>query len=368
MLKNIDKKLLILAGLIVVFPIFIVVLSACLQSCSNRLNPYEKYEKVMIKSTERYLKNNKLLPKNESEVSVVKLDTLVAKKYIKSPEKQLKDDSCSGFVKVRRNGIIPDKNNEGFLNYIVNLKCKNYSTESFKKILTDDVVNTGSGLYFVGNEYIFKGDKPKNHFNFFGKEYRIMGIDSKGYIRLIKAESEPISRSWDNKYNVEAKRTYGKNIYSDSLILQYLLMDYENPKKINKESKKHVVSNDLCIGKRSPKDYSIDKALDCSEIIENQLVSLMNISDFALASNDPDCDTSNSRACTNYNYLYKVALSTWTPNSSSENSYEVFYLGNGMMYLDTANQYNKYNIIIYIDGDETGITGEGTLDNPYTME
>ena len=368
MLRNIDKKVLILAGLIIILPIFTMLLLVFLQSCSNGSNSYENYEKTMIKSAERYLKINKLLPKNESEVSVVKLDTLVAKNYIKSPEKQLKDGSCSGFVKVRKNGIIPDKNNEGFLNYIVNLKCKDYSTESFKKILMDNLVNTGSGLYSVGNEYIFKGDKPKNYFSFFGKEYRIMGIDSKGYIKIVKSEAEPISRSWDNKYNVEAKHTYGKNIYSDSLILQYLLLDYQNPKKINKETKKHIVSNDLCIGKRSSKDYSIDKTIDCSEVIGNQLVSLMNISDYALASTDPDCNTTNSRSCSNYNYLYRIASSTWTPNSNSENSYEVFYLGNGMMYLDSANQYNEYNIIVYIDGDETGITGEGTLDNPYKME
>lgn len=368
MLKNIDKKVLILAGLIIGLPIFTMLLLALLQSCTNRGNSYESYERIMIKSAERYFKNNKLLPKNESEVSIVKLDTLVAKKYIKSPEKQFKNDSCTGFVKVRRNGIIPDKNNDGLLNYIVNLKCNNYSTESFKNILIKNVVNSKSGLYSLENEYLFKGDKPKNYFVLYGKEYRIMGINSNGYIKLIRSESEPISRSWDNKYNVEAKHSYGKNIYSDSLILQYLLLDYENSKKINKETKKHIVSNDLCIGKRSIKDYSIDKSLDCSEIIENQILSLMNVSDYALASNDPDCNSTNSRACNNYNYLYRIAPSTWTSNSVLENTYDVFYIANGTMNYSEANQYNDYNIVLYIDGDETGITGKGTLEDPYVME
>ena len=368
MFKNIDKKILILAGLIIVLPIFTMLLLVTLQSCTNRGNSYESYQRLMAKSADRYLKKNNLLPKKQSEVSLVKLETLVAKKYIKSPEKQFDDESCTGFVKVRRTGVIPEKNNEGFLNYIVNLKCKEYKTESFKDILIKKEVKTGSGLYSNGNEYIFKGDRTKNYFSFYGKEYRIMGIDSKGYIKLIRSESEPISRSWDNKYNVEAKHSYGKNIYSDSLILQYLLVDYENAKKINKETKKHIVSNDLCIGKRSVKNFEIDRTIDCSEVIENQLLSLMTVSEYAMASNDPDCNATNSRACNNYNYLYRVAPTTWTPNAVTENTYDILFIANGIMNYASANQYNEYNVILYIDGDETGITGTGTYEDPYTIK
>ena len=367
MLKNVDKKVLILAGLIIILPIFTMLLLVVLQGCTNRGNSYSSYEKIMIKSAERYFKKNDLLPENESEIAVVKLDTLVAKKYMKSPESQLKDNSCSGFVKVRRTGVIKEKENKGLLNYIANLTCEKYNTETFKEILLANIVNTGSGLYSVGSEYIYKGDKPKNYFNLFGKEFRIMGIDSNGYIKLIRSESEPISRNWDNKYNVDIKQNYGKSIYSDSLIKQYLLMDYENPKKIGNDMKKHIVAHDLCIGKRAIKDYSIDRATDCGEILENQLLSLMNVSDFSMASTDPDCNSTNARSCDNYNYLYRVASNTWTPNSVLENTYEVFYISNGMMEYSNASEYNNYNIILYIDGDESGITGKGTLEDPYVM-
>ena len=144
-------------------------------------------------------------------------------------------------------------------------------------------------------------------------------------------------------------------------------MDYENPKKIGNDMKKHIVAHDLCIGKRTIKDYSIDRATDCGEILENQLLSLMNVSDFSMASTDPDCNSTNARSCDNYNYLYRVASNTWTPNSVLENTYEVFYISNGMMEYSNASEYNNYNIILYIDGDESGITGKGTLEDPYVM-
>ena len=368
MLKNVDKKLLFLAGLLIFLPIFTILLLATLQSCSNSGNSYEKYEKLMHKSAERYLKKNKLIPKNSSEVFVVKLNTLVTKEYIKSPEDELGDASCTGSVKVRRNGLIESKETEGYLNYTVNLNCKNYKTKTLKDILLSQEIQNKSGLYLVDNQYIFKGDRPKNYINFYGKDYRIMGITEKGYIKLIRSEAEPISRSWDNKYNIDAQKAYGKNIYGDSLILRYLIEDYSNPKKINKQAKQHIVSNDVCIGKRSVNDINIDKAADCSEILSNQVVSMLTMSDYALASNDPDCLNLKSRSCSNYNYLYNVASSTWTSNVVTDNSYDVFYVGDGIINSISANKYNSYNIVIYIDGDETITNGSGSLDDPYVIK
>ena len=60
MFKNIDKKILILAGLIIVLPIFTMLLLVTLQSCTNRGNSYESYQRLMAKSADRYLKKNNL--------------------------------------------------------------------------------------------------------------------------------------------------------------------------------------------------------------------------------------------------------------------------------------------------------------------
>ena len=82
-----------------------------------------------------------------------------------------------------------------------------------------------------------------------------------------------------------------------------LMIDYENSKKINKKMKQHIVAYDVCIGKRSISNVAIDSSIDCSEVLEKQLVSLMNVSDYAKASLDADCTTVKSPACNNYNYL-----------------------------------------------------------------
>lgn len=367
-LKKLDKKFLIMASFIIVLPIFIIIFLLIIRGCSNSVTTHESYEKKMIESAEKYIKDKDNIPLDEAQKVTVKLDDLVKSEYIKSPEKLLNDSSCSGEVNIRRNGSSIDSNNGGYLNYTVNLECKDYKTVHLVDKLKERVVTQDSGLYKVGDKYIFKGDKVKNYITFYGHEYRIMSIDKNDIIKLIKVEAEGVSRIWDDKFNVDVNYSYGKNIYKDSAILKYLINDYENPKKINKKAKQHIVAYDTCIGKRSSNDNSISESLDCSETLPKQVVSLMNISDFAMASTDSDCNSITSRACRNYNYLSQVSFSTWTPNSLSDNSYEVFYLSDGVSGYQSANLYNEYSLIIYIDGNELYISGKGTVDDPYILK
>lgn len=366
-LKKMDKKFLIIAGCIILIPIFIIVFLAIIQGCSGRTVTHKKYEEKMVSAAGKYFNDNDKIPTEEAELSTVKLDKLVEGGYIKSTEDLLEDTTCDGEVSVRRNGSSIEVNREGFLNYTVTLTCDEYSTVHLVDKIKEDVVTIESGLYQVGEDYIFKGDKANNYINIFDVSYRIMSIDKNNIIKLVKSEPEITSRVWDNKFNVEVNHSYGKNIYKDSVILTYLLNDYENAKKINKSTKKHIVAYDVCVGKRSLNDYSINKTLDCSEMLEKQVVSLMNVSDFAMASADPDCKSTKDRVCKNYNYLSRIATSTWTLNTVSENTYEAFFISDGLAEHQNANSYNEYNIIIYIDGNELYTSGEGTASNPYII-
>lgn len=365
-LKKLDKKFLIMAGCIIFLPIFLIIIIAIIQGC-NRTITYDKYEEKMISATEKYISDKNIQPIEEGETVSVKLNELVDSKYIKSSEKLLNDNTCEGKVTVRRNGASVDTNDGGYLNYLVTLNCKEYSTPHLIDKLKEDVVSEGSGLYVYGDGYIFKGDKPHNYITFFGKKYRIVSIDKNGILKLLKEEPEITSRVWDNKYNTEVNYTYGKNIYKDSKILSYLLEDYKNVKKISTKAKAHVVAYDTCIGKRDYNDYSINKGIDCSEVLEKQVISLINVSDLALASTDPECNSVKSKSCRNYNYMYRIASSTWTSNTPSNNSYEVFYISSGLLEHQNANRYNEYNIIIYIDGSEIYKEGKGTFEEPYII-
>lgn len=366
-LKKLDKKFLIIAGCIILLPILIIIFLAIIQNCDRNIT-YENYEQKMITAAEEYINNKDKVPISEGEVTKVKLDKLIGGGYIKSTEDLLDDTSCKGEVRVRRNGSSIEFNGEGFLNYTVDLTCDNYKTLHLIDKIKEGVVTSESGLYSVGEDYIFKGNKVNNYITLYGINYRIMSIDKNGIMKLIKAEPEAASRLWDSKFNSEVERSYGKNIYKDSVILTHLMNDYENAKKINKKTKQKIVAYDVCIGKRSGNDYSISKELDCSEVLENQVVSLINASDFAMASTDPDCNSAISRSCKNYNYLSNVVPSGWTMNTLSENTYEVFYISDGLLNHQNANSYIEYNLVIYIDGNELYTKGIGSDDNPYVIE
>lgn len=367
-LKKMDKKFLIIAGLIICLPIIIIMFLAIIQGCGNRKVSPEKYEEKMISALEKYIEDADKTPKKEGEILTVKLSTLVDKEYIKSTEDLLDDSTCKGSVSVRRNGASVESTKGGYLNYTVNLECKEYKTTHLVDKLKENIVTEESGLYQDGEVYIFKGNKVKNYINFFGYVYRIVSIDKDGVLKLVKSESEGTGRIWDNKYNTETNSSSGKNIYKDSVILESLLDDYANDRKIDSSARKHIVAYNSCIGKRSNINYSIDSSLDCSENLENQVISLLNVSDYAKASLDSECKDLNSYSCDNYNYLSGVADSTWTLNTSSDNTYEVIYLSNGIMDVQNANVRDYYNIVIYIDGNELYTSGDGSEKNPYVIE
>lgn len=363
--KRLDKKFLIIAGIIVLFPIILILFLAIIRGCSNAKLSYQTYEQKMITSAGSYF--NGKMPEQEAESKTVSLKKMVEKGYIKSPEKALKDNSCEGSVTVRRNGSSVDTNDGGFLNYTVDLKCKDYKTSHLLDKITEEIVTSESGLYKDENEYIFRGNKVNNYINFYGQNYRIMSIDEDGLVKLIKEVPEPSTRFWDNKYNVEVNSSYGKNIYKDSAILSYLITDYQNSKRISKKAKEHIVAHDVCVGKRSVNDYSISKELDCSEILEKQIVSLINVSDYARASIDPNCDSTIAKSCKNYNYLSNVSASSWTMNSIKENTYDVLFLSDGVQEVQPASTYSEYSMILYIDGNELYQDGKGTANDPYKI-
>lgn len=367
-LRRLDKKFLILAGLVVCLPILIIIFLAIIRGCGDSKVSPQKYEEKMISALEKYSKEKNKVPSEEGELLTVKLSTLVSGGYIKSPENALGDSTCEGSVSVRRNAASVESTNGGFLNYTVNLECKDYSTVHLVDKLKEDIVTSDSGLYKEEDSYIFKGNKPNNHITFFGHNYRIMSIDKDGILKLVKEQPEGTNRIWDNKYNIETNRSSGINIYKDSMIKEYLLNDYLNTKKISTKAKKQIVAHDACVGKRNSNNFAIDSSLDCSEKLEKQLVSLISISDYAKASLDQNCTNLRSFSCNNYNYLYGVVSSTWTLNSTLDNSYESLYLADGLMETQNANTYSEYNLVIYISGDVLYTTGNGTSNNPYVIQ
>ena len=363
-----DKKILIIASCIILLPIVLIIVLSIIRSCSNTKVTYESYEEKMISAMENYLEAKDKKPKTEGDVVTVKLSKLVSGEYIKSTEDLLDDTSCKGSVTARLNGSNIEENKGGFINYTVNLECKKYKTNSLMNSLMESLVSGGEGLYKTDNGYIFKGEEPNNYINFFGKLYRIVSVNENGVVKLLKAESESIERYWDIKYNVDTGSSTGKNIYQDSEMYKYLIDIYNDPKKISDSAKEHIVSKDICVGSRDINNISFDNNSECSTLLENQVISLLNVTDYANASLDPDCLDITSKSCRNYNYMKNLFLDSWTMTAVSNNSYEVYYIYNGIIDYQEANKYSSYSIVIYIDGNEIIDSGDGSEKAPYVIK
>ena len=363
-LKKIDKKILIIVGIVLISPILLILFLAILRGCGNSKITYEKYEEKMISAAKNYIKGKE--PKEEGELVIVELSNLVDGEYIKSTEKLLGDSSCNGSVVIQRNGSSIEETNGGYLNYIVNLECDNHKTNTLKSNILKDLVTQGNGLYELNGHYVFKGDKVNNIVEFYGYIYRILSVDSNGYVKLFKVEKQSSDRVWDNKYNINSDSLSGINVYKDSLIKDYLVQDYISEKNFSEAARKHLVAADVCVDSKDSVDGSLNR-YNCLNKIEKQLISLIDIEDYALASLDVNCTGLYSRSCINYNYFKGVRLLTWTMNASKDNSYDVYYIQDGSIYSKKASKYEDYNHVIYIDINEKIVSGRGTETEPYII-
>ena len=353
---SVNKKTIIIFSSIICVPILIILLLVLMRGCSKSLT-YDVYEDKMIDAAEKYAKEKNKLPKNDGGIVIIDLDALEKNGYLKKSKEVFKNETCSGTVTV--------KNNNGNYLYVPDLQCEKYKTRHLIDILLENVVDNKSGLYKTDDGYVYKGLKVNNYVSIHKKMYRIISIDNNNILKLVSLKQEDKTYTWDTKYNVEKKQSVGKNDYADSNIYDLLNEKYQ---QMSKSEKKHFVSYDLCIGKRSKENLSIDKTEECSSILPNQFIGLLNTYDFAMASYDSDCKDIKSGACQNYNYLLKSLNTTWLLNGVSNNSYDVFYYSSGYINYSNAYYSKKIHYVFYIDGNELYVKGDGTKENPYVLK
>ena len=355
MLKKLDKKFLYICSGLILAPILLIIVLVLIRGCSSSISA-DKYEDKMVSAAKKYFKKNKL-PKSEGGEVEVSLDDLVAGNYIKDSDDYVDDKNCDGYVKVKNNG--------GFYLYTPYLSCDKFKTTYIIDKLMKDVVTSKSGLYQIEDGYVYKGKKVNNYVKFADKIYRIISIDKDGILKLVKVDQEKYKTIWDQKYNSEKNMVYGKNDYSDSNIIEVLQGKYD---KYSDSDKKHIIAYNACYGNRELNHKDVDTTQECSKILEKQYVSILNTYDYAMASYDSECTSIISGSCRNYNYLFDTLDSTWLMNGNADNTYEVYYYSQGNISLLKANSNKKYNLVIYVSGNELYNKGNGTIDNPYVIK
>ena len=344
-----NKKYLIMFGSLFAF-ILIVFLTVTILSSCNRKVKDETVEKKLVKAAQKYASKEEI---KMGESIIVDADKLASEGYIKKLS-ELNDNNCSGYVKIMNNG--------GVLNYLPYIECDKYKTATIRQTVIDDQLTTGEdGLYYENGEYIFKGKEPNNYVKIDGSLWVILKIDKDGDLKLLSVDSGDEEVFWDNKFNdVEELRT-GENDYKTSYIREYIIKEYNSYKDSNKQ---HIIPKSICIGKRRNEDVDKSSLLDCSEMLDGEYISLINPSDYALASLDKDCSSLVSGNCMNYNYLYNVLDNTWTVNAIKDSTYEAIMYVNKPR-TEPVGEFAAAQVVIYISGDELYAKGDGTPSSPY---
>lgn len=361
LLKIMDKKTItyvaIGLGAIILLIIFLLILKI---SVGSRINSKQFENKLIVSAKKYYDKYPDKLPSINNEKTSVTIDELIKSGTLQSPDKLLnKGLTCTGKVNV-------NKNNDDYM-YQPDIKCSDkYETNFlYKKIIKENVVTTGNGLYNINGEYIFRGDNINNLVKFGEKNWRIVKINKDNTIRLILDDNlQPVV--WDDRYNVERKDSVGKNDYAISRIKDILNNYYNSEEILKKKDKSYVITKDLCIGSRNENSKVNDGSLECSKKIENEPFGLLQANEYMLASLESTCKNLDDKQCKNYNYL-GTFNNYWTLTSNTKNSYEVYRIS-GRVESAITYLYAQPRIVVTVSSDILFTNGNGTKTNPYKIK
>lgn len=356
----------------VVFVLLIILfVASSLSGGKSKTYSYSEIENILEKAGKAYFKDHPdYLPEYEDDVVEVDSATLVeAGKMEELSAYPTKDNVvCTGSVKVEYDGD----------NYLYNpiLNCgSKYSTIAlYNKILDNtEIVTTGDGLYAKGGEYVFRGENVDNYIELDEALWRLVKITANNEFVLIMEDKVGRTVSWDDRYNEQKGYGIGINNYNVSRIKDYLEAIYTDPNSnanelfLSKKDKSKLVAYNVCIGKRSTTSEDKNNVEECKEVLRSQKVGLLTLSDYMYASVDPNCKSSETKSCGNYNYLV-TRYNWWLATANTANTYSAYKVRNGgSISADAASGFAIARPVIHLNGDVLYKSGKGTEAKPYKL-
>ena len=361
------KRLLLFGGIILVGIIVLFLLLFLISIFFKKTYSYDDVEAIMVTAAEDYFKDHpKRLPQSENQRVEIDVDTLVASEYMDEMIEYTGEDiSCEGQVTVQTNG-------DGYM-YIPRLDCgDDYVTRSLTEVLTSNVVSEGYGLYEVDDTYVYRGEDVNNYLKLDGAVWRIVKITADGNFMLILNSDMPESVPWDDRYNSQVGYNIGINTFSASRIRDSLneLYDTNDEDKmiLSDDDRSKLVAFDLCTAKRNANDTTKDNSVECSEVLEDQMIGLLTASDYMMGSIDSNCTSIVNFSCQNYNYLaapYKWWLIT-AVNGTTDKTYAV--TSSGVAEDTNTSSYMYPRPVVMLDGNVLFSKGKGTENKPYRIK
>lgn len=347
----------------IVVVVITVVFTFMFSGRSKKIKTYNDMEVSLKEAAVKYVNSNKsLLPKDETSLKKINLDTLVNEKKIKQLF-ALDDENiaCTGYVT-----IIKKEDSYVFTPYI---KCgKYYETKTIAKYIIDneEIKQTDDGLYNYSGLYVFRGENPNNYVKLSDKLYRIIEINSDNELKLISLTKTEDDYVWDDRYNSEKDDNYGLNNFSKSRLKDSLNEIYKSD-FFTAQDREKIVKHSFCVGKKALADTSLDGKAECS-ITENDLyVGLIQSNEYARASLDEKCNATNRPECQNYNYLSSLSYNLRTITALSDNTYQVYNIRSGESLATNCNNSFLILPVVYIDKNALYQGGKGTKEEPYLL-
>jgi len=360
------KKLIYILTGIMGLMIAVIIIVAIVSSVGGKKLSYSQIESKMETAAQNYFKDNaSALPEEDGKSVTVDSSTLVNGGYLSQLSDMVKEGvDCSGKVIVSKNG-------DNYL-YSAMLNCGDkYQTNKLVDEVTKNnpIVTSGDGLYLVGDVSKFKGEYINNFVKIDEYLWRILDIDSEGYMRLIYADkAKEETYVWDDRYKIEKEENAGINDYSVSRIKETMEALEKGNTYISEESKANLVYRPICIGKRSIENLEMNTTQECESVITDQLFSLPYAVDYVSASTDSNCQNIKDESCKNYNYLMNSSLSSWTLTGQTERSYRVYSVSRSGFSISNANSEKSLRPTIYLSNNTVYAGGTGTQTDPYIIK
>lgn len=362
-----DKKKLIYI-LTAVMGVIVVIIGvvALLSSSGNKTLSFEAIENQLKSATQTYFKkNSNSLPSEEGMSVTVDSSTLVNGGYMKQLSDMVKKGvDCSGKVIVTKNG-------SRYL-YSPILNCgDSYQTKKLVDVVrgNNPIVNSGNGLYLIGESSKFKGEYVNNYVKIDNFMWRIIDIDNDGFIRLIYADkANDNTYIWDDRYNIDQEENVGINNYEVSRLRETMMSLENNDLFVSEDSKANLAYRNICIGKRSIDNLALDNKEECEMTVSNQLFGLPYTSDYLSASIDDNCHTIKDASCKNYNYLMSTSLSSWTLTGQKEKTYKAYSVSRSGYSLSDTYSEKAIRPTVYLSNNTIYKSGNGTSTDPYIIK
>ena len=367
------NKMFKFMGIILGVVILLLLILFIVSNLSPKKYTYTEIEGILENAAREYFKDYPTnLPKDEGSIVEIDSSNLTEAEKMKELSAYTGEEvACSGKVQVEKSGNL-------YL-YTPFLSCGDVytTTELTKKVLENNpTVTAGYGLYSNNGTYTFRGEKLNNYVKLDRGLWRIVKITSNNNLVLVSDLGTDFGHPWDDRYNESKEYDSGINQYGVSRMREFLNKLYTNPSHdaedgeylLSKKDRAKLVYFNLCIGKRGIKSEGNNNALECSEVFKNQKIGLLTLSEYMYASLDPNCKTSESTSCKNYNYLNELN-DWWLITADKDSNSQVFNINrHGNITSEDAAGFAIVRPVIYLNSKVLYKSGNGTKEKPYKVK